>query len=126
MKRPGTLIGAAVVALAACSSGGGDEPTASRTAGTSEPSTDSGALPPELARRQLVFSRADGTYVARADGSQMRKLLDLEDVFEFQADVSPDGTRVLLRVDDEGAKQGRGSSASTGAGRRKSPARGNL
>jgi TolB protein len=44
--------------------------------------------------------------VARADGSDVDKLLDLEGVFEFQADVSPDGSRLLLRVDDEGPKQG--------------------
>jgi Tol biopolymer transport system component len=106
MRRSGAVIAAAVVALAACSSDGGDEPTASRTAGTSEASTDSAVVPTGLARRRLVFSREDGTYIAHADGSQLRKLLDLEGVFEFQADVSPDGTRVLLRVDDEGAKQG--------------------
>jgi Tol biopolymer transport system component len=59
-----------------------------------------------LAGRRVVFTRADGTFVARADGSALHKVLDLEGVFEFQADVSPDGAWLLLRVDDEGSKQG--------------------
>jgi Tol biopolymer transport system component len=50
--------------------------------------------------------RADGTFVARADGSELRKVVDLGGVFEFQPDVSPDGSRVLLRVDDEGPSRG--------------------
>jgi hypothetical protein len=33
-------------------------------------------------------------------------VVDLQGAFEFQADVSPDGARLLLRVDDEGRKQG--------------------
>jgi TolB protein len=63
-------------------------------------------VPEAVAGRRVVFARADGTFVARADGSGLRKLLDIEGVFEFQADVSPDGARLLLRVDDAGRKQG--------------------
>jgi Tol biopolymer transport system component len=86
------------------------------------------ALPEALMERPLVFTRADGTWVARADGSELRKVVDLSGVFEFQPDVSPDGSRVLLRVDDGGRSQGtwivelegtlRSSVRLTGPGRR--------
>jgi TolB protein len=95
------LIVAAALALAACSGGGEGEAT-----GTNEANKALVTVPPELRRQRLVFTRADGTYIARADGSRLQKVFDLEGVFEFQADASPDGKRLLVRVDDEGAKQG--------------------
>jgi len=82
-----------VVALAAACTNGSD---ASERPRISE----------EVAGKRVVFTRADGTYVARADGSDLHKVFDLEGVFEFQADVSPTGDRLLLRVDDEGSRQG--------------------
>jgi Tol biopolymer transport system component len=92
---------AVVLALAACSNSGDGE--SSRTGGANGAAV---SVPPELSRKRLVFTREDGTYLTRADGSGLQKLFDLEGVFEFQADSSPDGTRLLLRIDDEGAKQG--------------------
>ena len=108
MKRSeGFVLVAFIVALAAaCSNGGDGQSTPTRPATGGETSDPAPRVPDELTRRRVVFTRADGTYVARADGSALRKLLDLEGVFEFQADVSPDGARLLLRVDDEGRKQG--------------------
>jgi Tol biopolymer transport system component len=99
-----------VVALAvACSQGGeaSERPAAptESTAGDTR-SEATARIDEELAGRRVVFTRADGTFLARADGSDLQKALDLEGVFEFQADVTPDGTRLLLRVDDEGGKQG--------------------
>jgi dipeptidyl aminopeptidase/acylaminoacyl peptidase len=63
-------------------------------------------VPDELADRRVIFTRADGTFGGRADGRALRKVVDLEGVFEYQADVSPDGAWLLLRVDDAGRKQG--------------------
>jgi TolB protein len=106
---------------AACSTGGDD--TRRRAA-----ADVSLAVPDEIADRHVVFVRADGTYVARADGSDLHRVVDLGGVFEFQPDVSPDGSRVLLRVDDEGPSQGtwivelegtlRSATRLTGPGRR--------
>jgi TolB protein len=96
-----------VVALAAaCSNGGEGQSTSTRPALGDTRGELVARAPEELAGRRVVFTRADGTYVVRADRSALRKVLDLEGVFEFQADVSPDGARLLLRVDDEGRKQG--------------------
>lgn len=108
MKRSeGLACVAFVVALAAaCSNGGEGQSTSTRPAVGDKAGELTAHAPEELAGRRVVFTRADGTYVARADGSALRKVLDLEGVFEFQADVSPDGARLLLRVDDEGRKQG--------------------
>lgn len=111
MKRcAGPVSVALVVALvAACSqSSDASEPPSAPT-GSTAGDTRSGPtarVPEELAGRRVVFTRADGTFVARADGSDLHRVLDLEGVFEFQADVSPDGDLLLLRVDDEGRKQG--------------------
>ncbi|HXL44564.1 MAG TPA: hypothetical protein VN960_10970 [Gaiellaceae bacterium] len=108
MKRSEGLVRLTfVVALAAaCSNGGEGQSTSTRPAAGDQTSELTVRAPEELAGRRVVFTRADGTYVARADGSALRKVLDLEGVFEFQADVSPDGSRLLLRVDDEGREQG--------------------
>ncbi|MDQ4024022.1 MAG: hypothetical protein M3217_00805 [Actinomycetota bacterium] len=96
-----------VVALAtACSNGAEGQSTSTRPALDDKRGEPLARAPDELAGRRVIFTRADGTYVAHADGSTLRKVLDLEGVFEFQADVSPDGARLLLRVDDEGRKQG--------------------
>lgn len=96
------LLAVALVALvaliAACSNGEGP---AGRTGSGKAP-----AVPAQIAARTVIFSRADGTFVARADGSGLHEVVDLAGVFEFQPDVAPDGSRVLLRVDDEGPSQG--------------------
>jgi Tol biopolymer transport system component len=107
VTRTAAVAGIALVAaLAACSTSEDDRKAPNRTASAPETSNKSGGVPLDLARRRLIFTRENGTYIARADGSHVRRLVDLAGVFEFQADVSPDGKRVLLRVDDEGAKQG--------------------
>jgi Tol biopolymer transport system component len=103
----GLVCVALVVALAAaCSNGGEGQPTVTRPAAGGTKSELTLRVPEGLGGRRVVFTRADGTFVARADGSALRRVVDLEGVFEFQADVSADGTRLLLRVDDEGRKQG--------------------
>ena len=63
-------------------------------------------VPTQVAGRELIFAGEDGTYAARTDGSRLRKLFDLEGIWEFQADVSPDGRLVALRSDDEGPRLG--------------------
>jgi Tol biopolymer transport system component len=103
-RSEGLVLVAFIAALAAACSNGGEGQSTPAAGG--EASDAAARVPDELTRRRVVFTRADGTYVARADGSALRKLLDLEGVFEFQADVSPDGARLLLRVDNEGRKQG--------------------
>jgi Tol biopolymer transport system component len=106
-RSEGMAFVAFVVALAAaCSNGDEGRTTSAPPAVGDKTSQLTAPVPEELADRRVVFTRADGTYVARADGSELRKVLDFEGVFEFQADVSPDGARLLLRVDDEGRKQG--------------------
>jgi hypothetical protein len=107
VKRSGLVRVVFVVALvAACSNDGEGRSTSTRPAVGDKTGELVARAPEELAGRRLVFTRADGTYVARADGSALRKVLNLDGVFEFQADVSPDGARLLLRVDDAGRKQG--------------------
>lgn len=111
MKRPeGLVFVAFIVGVAAACQGGGDA-SERQSAPTGSTAGDAGSeaqvgVAEGLAGRRVVFTRADGTFVARADGSALHKVLDLEGVFEFQADVSPDGAWLLLRVDDEGSKQG--------------------
>ena len=99
-------VAVAVALAAACSNEGEGQSTTPRPVAAGETREPMARVPEALVGRRVVFTRVDGTFVARADGSDLRKLLDLDGVFEFQADVSPDGARLLLRVDDEGRKQG--------------------
>jgi dipeptidyl aminopeptidase/acylaminoacyl peptidase len=110
--RPSEALVLVVVAFAlatACSEGDdGSKRESAQTRPTTGDTTGwpTVRVPAGLAHRRLVFTRSEGTFVARADGSAPRRVPDLEGVFAFQADVSPDGTRLLLRVDDEGPRQG--------------------
>jgi TolB protein len=101
--RPLVLVLALVTA--ACS-GGGQKPEGGGSGPSNNPPSEAGDVPSELADLELIFSGEDGTYVARADGSEVRKAFDLEDIWEFQADVSPDGKRVALRADEEPPRGG--------------------
>ena len=76
MTRAAVSLVACLVA-AGCSLGGEEGATPAGTV----------ALPPTLAAARLVFSRKDGTFLARADGAGERRIVDLPGVFEFQADV---------------------------------------
>lgn len=62
-------------------------------------------LPDGLAARELAFARDDGVYVGRADGTGIRRITDIPG-FEYQPNWSSDGTKLLLRVDDESGQSG--------------------
>ena len=53
---------------------------------------------PAIERRRLAFTRPNGVYVGRSDGTRSRRLTRLS-AFEYQPDWSPDGSRLLVRVD---------------------------
>ena len=55
---------------------------------------------PPIDRRRLAFTRPNGVYVGRSDGTRIRRLTRLP-AFEYQPDWSPDGSRLLLRADGE-------------------------
>lgn len=112
------LLVLSAVALPACTTGtpppgrqgGGTTGGAAPTPGPPAP-----GLLAELRWHRVVFVRQDGIYTAHADGTQLRKLVDLKGAFEFQPDVSPDGRWVALRVDD-GPSPGTWLVASDGTG----------
>lgn len=60
-----------------------------------------------LEKRWLAFALPDGLYLAMADGSGMKRLTDIRG-FEYQPDWSPDGRKLLLRVDVAEGKPGGG------------------
>jgi TolB protein len=60
-----------------------------------------------LGNRWLAFALANGVYVARADGSRMKRLTYVRE-FEYQPDWSPDGRKLLLRVDAAEGRPGTG------------------
>jgi TolB protein len=60
-----------------------------------------------LEKRWLAFSLSDGVYLARADGSGGRRLTNIRE-FEYQPDWSPDGKKLVLRVDAAEGKPGGG------------------
>jgi len=60
-----------------------------------------------LENRWLAFTLANGVYLARADGSGMKRLTYVRQ-FEYQPDWSPDGRKLLLRVDAADGKPGGG------------------
>jgi TolB protein len=60
-----------------------------------------------LGKRWLAFTLANGVYVARVDGSGMKRLTNLRE-FEYQPDWSPDGRKLLLRVDAAEGRAGTG------------------
>src|SRR5207249_4182175 len=62
-------------------------------------------IPAELGRRELAFALADGVYMARADGAGRRRVTSIPG-FEYQPDWSADGTKLVLRVDDEAGRSG--------------------
>ena len=106
------------LALAACTAGtpppgqqgGGTTGGAARTLGPPAP-----GMLDELRWHRVVFVRQDGIYTAHADGTQLRKLVELKGAFEYQPDVSPDGRWLALRVDD-GPSPGTWLVASDGTG----------
>jgi len=91
-----------VAASTACSSGRErqDPPLDEGTAAAVE-------LPPELAGRELAFSRGDETasdiYVARTDGSSIRQVTRGAGV-KYDPDWSPDGTRIVYRFEPAGSR----------------------
>jgi hypothetical protein len=107
-----------VLALPACPTGtpppgqqgGRTTGSPARTLGPPAP-----GLLDELRWHRVVFVRQDGIYTAHADGTQLRKLVDLKGAFEYQPDVSPDGRWLALRVDD-GPSPGTWLVASDGTG----------
>jgi TolB protein len=60
-----------------------------------------------LEQRWLAFALSHGVYQAKADGSEMKRLTDIRG-FEYQPDWSPDGRKLLLRVDAAEGKPGGG------------------
>jgi Tol biopolymer transport system component len=60
-----------------------------------------------LEQRWLAFALSHGVYQAKADGSEMKRLTDIRG-FEYQPDWSPDGRKLLLRVDAVEGKPGGG------------------
>ena len=60
-----------------------------------------------LEQRWLAFALSHGVYQAKADGSRMKRLTDIRG-FEYQPDWSPDGKKLLLRVDAAEGKPGSG------------------
>lgn len=72
--------------------------------GGAQPSRSSTVLA-ELGRRALAFVLADGVYVGRADGAGVRRITTIPG-FEYQPDWTADGTKLVLRVDDESGRAG--------------------
>jgi len=62
-------------------------------------------LPDDLRARELAFALEDGVYVGRADGTGIRRITDIPG-FEYQPNWSSDGTKLLLRVDNESGQSG--------------------
>jgi Tol biopolymer transport system component len=106
--RARSIVLALAVVAAGCSGSGSEAPreVGGNPADPSSAASRGDPPPPELAAMELVFTGEDGTYIARADGSNVRKAFDLRGVWEFQPDVSPDGTRVALRVDEDPPRGG--------------------
>jgi WD40 repeat protein len=102
------LISVLFVGLAAGCSGSDDAraPQGGHPAGPATTHSRANDVPPEASAAELIFSGEDGTYIARADGLAVRKAFDLQGVWEFQPDVSPDGKRVALRADEEPPRGG--------------------
>jgi Tol biopolymer transport system component len=115
-RSPGTRLKAAprcvslllgVIAITGCTGGekASDEPGPRTSTDTSAPPTAPGpqeptrSVPEALRNAEVIFARMDGIYVGRADGKQIRRIFDLGRPFEYQPDVSPDGSRVAVRVD---------------------------
>jgi Tol biopolymer transport system component len=113
--RAALIVSGVAVVVAACGGGStsalpasqkatrGPCPAAARAAG---PAADASPAGP-LGQRRVAFSREDGVYVARTDGTGIRRLTRLPE-FEYQPDWSPDGRRLLLRVDGETPDDPRG------------------
>ena len=97
-----------VLTWSACT--GPTRPSSTRTAlPTAKPSITTGqgqaTLPHDLRARELAFALKDGVYVGRADGTRIRRITDIPG-FEYQPNWSSDGTKLLLRVDDESGESG--------------------
>jgi Tol biopolymer transport system component len=111
-KKRRAAFGAGVVLVVTCWACTGLTPgppsnrTTSRTA--TPPMIGDGVqatLPEDLATRELAFTLEDGVYVGNADGTGIRRITDIPG-FEYQPNWSSDGTKLLLRVDDESGQSG--------------------
>jgi len=100
-------MGAAVgawLALVGCSGDNGNEAPTSKEPPLSELCSRPSAAGrqagtgPSLARRVVAVTREQGVYVGSADGSNLGRITNLRG-FEYQPEWSPDGGRLLLRVD---------------------------
>jgi Tol biopolymer transport system component len=92
-----------------CSSSPATPPSTGTRSPTARPSTTrdgvQATLPHDLAGRELAFALRDGIYVGRADGTEIRRITDIPG-YEYQPNWSSDGTKLLLRVDDESGASG--------------------
>jgi TolB protein len=89
-RRPGALV---VLAISVALAGVGCE--------------NGGEKNVPLGKRWLAFALANGIYMARADGSRMKRVTYVRE-FEYQPDWSPDGRKLLLRVDAAEGRPGTG------------------
>jgi Tol biopolymer transport system component len=108
--RSRLLLALCLLTLAAgCSSNPATPPSTRTGSPTAKPSTSGdgvqATLPDDLAARELAFALEGGVYVGRADGTKIRRITDIPG-FEYQPNWSSDGTKLLLRVDDESGASG--------------------
>jgi Tol biopolymer transport system component len=85
--------------------GPGPPPSASVSNDVGAQPSSSSTVLAELGRRELAFVLADGVYVGRADGAGVRRITNIPG-FEYQPDWTADGTKLVLRVDDESGRSG--------------------
>jgi TolB protein len=104
-KRGKVVVCAAAAALAASCTGRATEPPRTATQGAPAVGASSTALPDDLKDRVLAFVRDDGVYLGRADGSDVHRITDIPG-FEYQPDWTADGTKLVLRVDDQPGQSG--------------------
>jgi Tol biopolymer transport system component len=110
-KRRATLGVGMVLTLTcwACTAPTPRTPSSRTTSPTAQPSISGDGvqapLPDDLAARELAFALEDGVYVGRADGTGIRRITDIPG-FEYQPNWSSDGSKLLLRVDDESGQSG--------------------
>ena len=110
MRKQSAALKAGIALLVMCwaCSGPTPRPHSTRTTSSSTMTSSSrvqATLPHDLATRELAFALEDGVYVGRADGRGIRRITDIPG-FEYQPNWSSDGTKLLLRVDDESGLSG--------------------
>lgn len=110
MRKQSAALGAGIALLLMCWACSGPTPRSHSTRTTPSITMPSSSrleatLPHDLATRELAFALEDGVYVGRADGTGIRRITDIPG-FEYQPNWSSDGTKLLLRVDDESGLSG--------------------